>query len=92
MTPAEIIQRLYNAAPPADRDGDGKPDLWEKPMTLEEAEQIAVMASGGMLDQHNGRALRIDMRLLEAGTLDLRGYDEEHGQGAGVRALGGGGA
>lgn len=65
------------------------PDLWEKPLTLEEAEQICMFSAGGELDMYNGRLLRLDMRRVEDGTETFAGYDEVHGEGAAARALAG---
>lgn len=83
MTPAEIIMRLYNAAPPVpDEDRPGCP-----PIDIEYAEGLVAMAAGGELDRLHGRALGVSLPAIEAGTETFSKYDEAYGRGAAARAL-----
>jgi hypothetical protein len=87
MTPAECLMKLYNAIPAPDRDGDGKPDLWEREMSLETAEALIAMADGGDIDVICGRVLRVSVPKMCDGTETYAAYDKANGKGAARKAL-----
>lgn len=87
MTPAEVLMALYNAIPPPDRDGDGKPDLWERSMSIDQAEDYIAMCQGGEIDVINGRVIRISVPALCEGTETFKRYDNAHGRNAAKNAM-----